>query len=270
MESQESMNEISIGVILAAGMGKRMNSDLPKVIHMLCGKPLLVWVIESLIEAGITKIVIVISPVQTRIEEIISNYHFSNNIQIKFAYQRIPLGTGDATKCGIDCVEKYFSKEISNYLNKNILIAYGDTPAVQGTTFKKFLEYHSSKENYITILAFQANNPFGYGRIVTDQNGNFIAICEEKDCSEEQKKIKLCNSGFICANYIELKNKLPLIKNNNAAKEYYLTDIPLISKQYGGKIGYMIGDDESEFLGINSQEQLAKMEIKFQEKFSKK
>lgn len=270
MQPQKSFKEITIGVVLAAGMGKRMNSSIPKVAHVLYGKPLVIWAIESLIEAGVTKIVVVISSVQTMVEKIIANYHFPNEVRVKFAYQDTPLGTGHAARCGVEGVAKYFSNEITNYQNVNILIAYGDTPAVKGSTFREFLNYHMQQKNSFTILAFQAKDPFGYGRIITDKDGSFIAICEEKDCSEEQKKIKLSNSGFLCANYIEMQRMFPLLKNENAAKEYYLTDIPLLSKQSGGKVGYMVGNDEFEFLGINSQEQLAEMELKYQEKFSRK
>jgi bifunctional UDP-N-acetylglucosamine pyrophosphorylase / glucosamine-1-phosphate N-acetyltransferase len=270
VQPQESFKEITIGVVLAAGMGKRMNSNIPKVAHVLYGKPLIIWAIESLIEAGVMKIVVVISPTQTMVEEIISNYHFLNAVQIKFAHQDTPLGTGHAARCGMDGVEKYFFNEIVLHSNMNILIAYGDTPAVEGATFRQFLNYHAQQKNSFTILAFQAKDPFGYGRVITDKNGNFVSICEEKDCSEDQKKIKLSNSGFLCANYHEMQNMFPLLKNENAAKEYYLTDIPLLSKQAGGKVGYMIGNDESEFLGINSQEQLAEMELKYQKKFSEK
>jgi bifunctional UDP-N-acetylglucosamine pyrophosphorylase / glucosamine-1-phosphate N-acetyltransferase len=270
VQPQKPFNEITIGVVLAAGMGKRMNSNVPKVAHILYGKPLVIWAIESLIEAGVTKIVVVISPAQNMVEKIILNYHFPNELQVKFAYQDMPLGTGHAAQCGVKGVEKYFSNELANNQNINVLIAYGDTPSVKSSTFSEFLKHHAQQKNSFTILAFQAKNPFGYGRIITDKDANFIAICEEKDCSEEQKKIKLSNSGFLCANYNEMQRILPLLKNENASKEYYLTDIPLLSKQSGGKIGYMIGNDEFEFLGINSQEQLAEMELKYQEKFSKK
>ncbi|KAB8038856.1 NTP transferase domain-containing protein [Silvanigrella paludirubra] len=266
-----SKEKYTIGIVLAAGVGKRMNSKIPKVAHILLGKPLVIWAIESLIQAGVSKIVIVISPTQTMVEEIISNYKFSEETQIHFAYQDVPLGTGHAARCGVDSVTKYFDKEVSQNLNSlNILIAYGDTPAVKGSTFIEFLKYHSENKNAFSILVFKAKNPFGYGRIITDKNGEFLAICEEKDCSEDQKKIDLCNSGFLCANYLEMQKMFPLLKNENAAKEYYLTDLPILSKNSGKKVGYLIGKDELEFLGINSQEQLAEMEIKFKEKFSNK
>lgn len=252
----------TIGVVLAAGMGKRMNSTLPKVAHKLQGKALVIWAIESLIAAGINKIIVVISPTQTLVEKIISEYQFTKNVKINYAYQEKPLGTGHATQCGISGVEQHFLSPSKSYKDLNILVAYGDTPAVTGETFKNFISFHKKNNNIFSILAFVAKNPFGYGRILTDPNDNFESIREEKDCNEEQKKISLCNSGFQCAKYEAMKEYLPLLKNKNAANEYYLTDLPIIAKEAGNKVNYLVGKDESEFLGINSQEQLAEMEIK--------
>lgn len=263
------LEEETVGVVLAAGMGKRMNSTLPKVAHKLLGKELVIWAIESLVSAGIKKIIVVISPKQTIVEKIISQYNFPTELQINYAYQEKPLGTGHAAQCGVIGFEKYFLSKDKNYNNVNILIAYGDTPAVMGETFKEFISFHVTNRNTFSILVFETNNPFGYGRIVTDEDGNFQEICEEKDCSQEQKKIKLCNSGFLCAKYFAMKEYFPLLKSNNAANEFYLTDLPMIAKQAGKKIGYLVGRDEFEFLGINSQEQLLEMEIKFKNKYLK-
>ncbi len=261
-----AIEDETIGIVLAAGMGKRMNSTLPKVAHKLQDKALVIWAIESLIAAGINKIIVVISPTQTLVEKIISEYHFKKNIEVHFAYQEKPLGTGHATQCGMSGVAQYFLSPTKTYENLNILVAYGDTPAVTGDTFKKFISFHKKNNNIFSILAFVTKNPFGYGRIVTDSNNNFESIREEKDCNEEEKNINLCNSGFQCAKYEAMKEYLPLLKNKNAASEYYLTDLPIIAKEAGKKVNYLVGKDESEFLGINSQEQLAEMEIKFKNK----
>jgi len=265
VEIQKTLKEKTIGVLLAAGMGKRMQSNIPKVAHVLYGKPLLIWAIQALIDAGIDKIVVVISPAQTMVEDLIKNHQFPSYIKIKLAYQDKPLGTGHAARCGIEVVEKYFAQETN--LETNILIAYGDTPAVSGTTFQEFICFHLQQNNYFTILAFETQNPSGYGRILIDKNGDFLEICEEKDCTEEQKKVLLCNSGFLCGNYSEFQKILPQLKNENASKEYYLTDVPILSKKLNGKVGYLISQNEDELLGINSPEQLSQMELKFQKKF---
>ncbi|WP_186646350.1 sugar phosphate nucleotidyltransferase [Fluviispira vulneris] len=268
MEAPYQFNGLAIGVVLAAGMGKRMNSHLPKVAHVLFGKPLVIWAIESLIEAEVKRIIVVISPKQKLVEEIIAQHTFPKDIKINFAYQENPLGTGHAAACGVEAVKKYFTNEIENNVKTNIIITPGDSPGVEGETFKTFLKTHAEQNNSFTIMTFKAKNPFGYGRILTDSHKEFIAIREEKDCNEDEKKIDLCNSGFLCANLNDLDAILAKLNNTNAAKEYYLTDAPEISKKLGNKVGYMIGQDESEFLGINSQEQLAEMEVKFQNKYA--
>jgi len=139
-------------------------------------------------------------------------------------------------------------------------VAYGDTPGVKSETFKKLISYHNDQKNIFTLLAFQSKTPFGYGRIIVDENNEFTAIREQKDCSEEEAKIQICNSGILCANFFELNAILPLIENNNSAKEYYLTDIPIYAKKMGLKIGLMVEQEETQFLGINTQEQLREME----------
>ncbi len=254
----------TVAVILAAGSGKRMNSSLPKVAHILGDKCLIIWVIESLISAGVQNLVIVISPLQTLVKEIVLKNSFSRKIKIEFAYQDTPQGTAHAVNCGIKSVPNLFQNNIPKDLK--ILVAYGDTPAVMSETFKQLASFHKVNHNSFTIIAFNTSTPYGYGRIIVNQEHEFIAIREQKDCSEEETKISMCNSGFLCANYLELSSILPLIKNDNIAKEYYLTDIPLYAKERGFKIGLMIKEDESQFLGINTQEQLKDMEKLFLKK----
>ncbi len=258
-----------IGIILAAGMGRRMNSNLPKVAHVLFGKPLIIWVIEAFLQAKIKNIVIVISPQHELVKELILKTKFPPQTEIHFTYQEQPLGTGHAAICGMKTVRKYFLKRFNNPSNLNLLFAPGDTPAITGKIFKKFFTYHVKEKNLFTILAFHAKNPLGYGRILIDEKQNFLSIREEKDCNTEEKSITLSNSGFLCANFPAFEETSLLLKNDNAAKEYYITDLPFLSKENGGKVGYLVDKHEDEFLGINSQIQLQEMEIKFQKKYSK-
>lgn len=252
-----------VGIVLGAGQGKRMKSTLPKIAHLLCGKPLIIWVFESLIQAGIKRIILVISPDHTEtIRQIIQNAKFNSEVQIFFSYQDVPLGTGHAVSCGIHGIQEHFldSPDNSKKDKLNILVAYGDTPAVQADTFKKFIEFHEHEKNIFTILAFKAKIPFGYGRIIIDQQGGFLAIREEKDCNEEEKKLDLCNSGLLCGKLIKFTELLPQLENKNSQGEYYLTDVSILGKKSGYKVGVMVGNDEHEFLGVNSQEQLLELE----------
>lgn len=247
-----------------------MNSSLPKVAHILYGKPLIIWAINSLIAANITQIIVVISPTQTIVEKIIHETPFPDGVKIQVTYQTEPLGTGHAAQSGIHALPALFPMGTGMPKNLNVLIAYGDTPAVQGNTFQTLINQHCNEKNAFTILAFMAEEPTGYGRILTDSTSQFLAIREEKDCTPEEKQVKLCNSGFLCATYTDLAYFLPRLQNHNAAKEFYLTDIPLLARQQGKKIGIRQGVDESELLGINSQEQLAEMEKRFHLKYGVK
>ncbi len=248
----------TIAVILAAGLGKRMNSSLPKVAHLLQDKPLIIWVCESLISADIHNLIPVISPTQDLVKEIVLKNPLMNKATVSFAYQDKQLGTAHAVQSAIKSVYSFFENNVPDDLK--IIVAYGDTPAVKSDTFKKLIDYHNSQKNVFTILSFIAQNPFGYGRIIVDNENNFVAIREQKDCSFEEEKILVCNSGIICANFYELEKILPMIDNNNSAKEYYLTDIPLYAKNLGMKIGLLVENDELQFLGINTKEQLQDME----------
>lgn len=251
-----------VGIVLGAGHGKRMKSNLPKIAHILHDRPMVIWVLQSLIKAEIKKIILVISSDhKERISQIIQDAKFDSEVQIRFSYQDIPLGTGHAVSCGISGLQEHFLNDL-NSKNKdlNILVAYGDTPAIQAETFKKFIQFHEQEKNIFTVLAFKAKSPFGYGRIITDQQGIFLAIREEKDCTEEEKKLDLCNSGLLCGKSAKFIELLPQLENKNSQGEYYLTDVSILAKKSGYKVGVMVGKDEHEFLGVNSQEQLLELE----------
>jgi bifunctional UDP-N-acetylglucosamine pyrophosphorylase/glucosamine-1-phosphate N-acetyltransferase len=252
-----------IGIVLGAGHGKRMKSNLPKIAHVLHDRPMVIWVLQSLIKAEIKKIILVISSDhKEQIAQIIQDAKFDSQVQICFSYQDTPLGTGHAVSCGIHGIQEHFLDSLDNSKKEklNILVAYGDTPAVQADTFKKFIQFHEQEKNIFTILAFKAKSPFGYGRIITDQQGDFLAIREEKDCNEEEKKLDLCNSGLLCGKLMKFTELLPQLENKNSQGEYYLTDVSILAKKSGYKVGVMVGNDEHEFLGVNSQEQLLELE----------
>lgn len=257
--SKEVFVENTIAVVLAAGKGKRMNSQLPKVVHTLKDKPMILWVMDALKAAGIYNMIPVIAPSQDLIKELISQKADISDFRIQYGLQEEQLGTAHAVSCGLKMVER-FEKIDKN--NLKIIVAYGDTPAIKGETFKNLMQVHHENQNHFTVLAFKADNPFGYGRLILDPNGQFLAIREQKDCSEEETKIDVCNSGILCANYFELLRILPQIQNHNSAKEYYLTDVPLCAKEQGLKVGLITEYDEVQFLGINTQEQLKELEAK--------
>ena len=215
---------------MAGGLGKRMESELPKVLHKVCLKsnpetvyPMLIHVLITALKLNPEKIFIVVGKFKTIIKETIENHIQSNildnNIQIEYINQEIAQGTGDA----IECTLPY----ISEYLDSNALILSGDVPLISINTL------YNLNTNTNKILITELEEPYGCGRIIWNQKGNIIDIIEEKDCTDLQKIIKYVNCGIYQIAVKDLLNLIPLISNNNKSKEYYLTDI----------IGLMISND---------------------------
>lgn len=229
-------------LILAAGMGTRMKSKLPKVMHPILEKPMLNWVIDT--SKKITSEIAVvlghgIEKVKTIIDEDVEIYE-----------QKETLGTGHA----VMSAEKFL------YGNE-LLVLYGDVPLISETTLNKLIKKHRDNENSATILTVDLDDPTGYGRIVKDEKGNFIKIVEHKDCNEEELKIKEINSGIAIYNINELKNSLQKINNNNVQNEYYLPDTFLhFQKVQTYKI-----KDITEVTGVNNRIQLSELEKKARE-----
>ncbi len=248
-----------VGILLAAGQGKRMRTDLPKVAHTILGKPMIIWAAESLLYAGIRNLVVVISPAQESVEEILKHTQFPENCTVRVAYQDKPMGTGHATACAMNTLNEMIRDKNIDPNNTEIVIGFGDTPAVSPEAFEKCYQHHLKSNNVCTVLAFHAENPSGYGRVITTSSGNFSEIREDKDCTSPQKEIKLCNSGFLCSRLKDLQEALPRLKPNNAAGEYYLTDVPRFIADQNQQVGVFSGIPQEELEGVNSQSQLASM-----------
>lgn len=252
--------ENTLGVILAAGLGKRMKSSLPKVAHTLLGKPLVLWAVDALRDAGIQEITVVLSPAQTVVADLVRAYVSGNGARVHIAWQTEAKGTGHAALCGLQGALES-NPQLSPRLHElDVIVGFGDTPAVRGDTFSRYLASHRAENNAVTVFAFEPENPAGYGRVLTSAQGGFVAIREEKDCTPEERKVRLSNSGFLCARGHVLQDILPRLGNENAAGEFYLTDVPLLALQGNvGHVGIFKGADEKELAGVNSQEQLASM-----------
>jgi bifunctional UDP-N-acetylglucosamine pyrophosphorylase / glucosamine-1-phosphate N-acetyltransferase len=231
-------------IILAAGVGTRMKSDLPKVMHKILGKEMLSYVLDTIKQIKeIKKNIVVVG----HKKEIIIN-HFSKS-NLVFAEQKKMMGSGDAVKSGI----KYLPKNFDG----TVLILCGDTPIISKETLKSLLNTHEKEKNSVTILTSYTHNPFGYGRIKRNVINKVVAIVEEKDASVEEKLIKEINSGIYCFDYKYLKNSLDKIKPNNKKNEYYLTDCIQIILELGGSIGTSTTNHFRETMGINTRKDLA-------------
>ena len=209
-------------IIMAGGLGKRMNSDIPKVLHLVKGKPMLCYVLEKALEVGSEHILIVVGKYKAQIQKKIAKY-FSVYEYFKFTFidQENPLGTGHAILC---CLPFFHEKQIDPK-NSHVLILSGDVPLIEKDTIQQLLQ----KPNAILITKLE--NPFGCGRIVFREN-YIDKIIEEKDCkTEEERNIKFVNAGIYHFTLDVLFNSVPKIENKNANQEYYLTDIVEIARK---------------------------------------
>jgi UDP-N-acetylglucosamine diphosphorylase/glucosamine-1-phosphate N-acetyltransferase len=233
--------------ILAAGEGKRMRSNVPKVLHLFRGKPMLVRIIETAKELDAKKIIIITGKYHELIKQTVEKYMELEDLI--FVQQGSPLGTGDAIK---SCLSAYTEED-------KVLILNGDMPLINKEILGKFIENREP----MTILVARFSNPYGYGRIIYDEEGEFIGIVEEKDCSETEKKVDIVNSGLYYLDAKLLIKYIPMIENNNVQKEYYLTDIvKIIKKNEEMSIKtYLLGEEENKYIsGVNTPEELAALE----------
>ena len=230
-------------VILAAGKGSRMKSRRPKVIHKVAGKPMLQQVIDTSRQLQPDQIIVVIGHEAEQVKAAMAGQ------DLVFVEQTEQLGTGHAV---IQC---------NNELRpgNDILVLYGDVPLITLNTLQQLVA-QGRQDNAVALLSFMAENPTGYGRIVRDHNHQVAAIVEEKDASDEQRKIRESNSGILYIKGSEYRELLSNLDANNAQSEYYLTDVVKHAVQAGHKVSAVICESESEVLGVNNQRQLAQIE----------
>jgi len=226
-------------VILAGGQGTRMKSKVPKVLHKVLDKTMVDYVIDISLKAGSKDICVVVGHQSAMVKAMIGS-------RVKFAVQKEQLGTGHA----VMQAEEFIGED------GNVIILCGDTPLIRPETLKQLTEKHITENNAVTVISTIIDNPFGYGRIVRENN-NFSKIVEQKDTDKEQEKIKEINTGVYIFNCKELKNAFRELKNDNSQGEYYLTDTLEIIKNKGLNVGIMVAKDENEFLGVNSKLQLS-------------
>lgn len=233
-------------VVLAAGKGTRMKSELPKVIHKALGKPMVQYSIEAAMEAGAEAgdVCLVVGHKADMVKEVVGD-------QVSYVLQEEQLGTGHAVKCASDFIGQ----------EGLTMILCGDTPLITGKTLKALVDTHVEAGNAITVLTAKVDDPTGYGRIIKDSWGKFVKIVEQKDATLEEQRVDEINSGMYIFDSAILNKALSEITNDNAQGEYYLTDtIEIVKSEGWGEVATLVISDVNEIKGVNSPEQLAEAE----------
>jgi bifunctional UDP-N-acetylglucosamine pyrophosphorylase/glucosamine-1-phosphate N-acetyltransferase len=230
-------------IILAAGRGKRMTGSLPKVLLPIAGKPMAQHVLDTVAGIENSRPIIVIENQKSEVKKFLLTPK-----NTKWVTQRKQLGTGHAVKTALPELRT----------GSIAVVLYGDVPLVEVKTLKALIKMAS--KNSLVILTFNKEHSEGYGRIVRGSKNQVEAIVEEKDASKQQKKITEVNSGILAIQSAHLKKLLPKIKNKNAAKEYYLTDIVGLAKEEGMKINPLLLKESDEVLGANTPLELQDLE----------
>ncbi len=223
-------------IILGAGMGTRMGSPLPKVLNTICGRPMIGILLDAVEQTEIDDITVVVGPDMDNVTEAVAPH--------KTVVQHERLGTAHAVLAAAGEIEPF---------EGCVLILFGDQPLFMPETLKKMYEKCVSGSD-VVVLGFIPTDARRYGRLVMGEDG-LDAIVEYKDATDAQRAIKLCNSGVMCVNGQWLLPLLKKIKNENAANEYYLTDIVALAKAHGLKRDVVIGDAD-ELHGVNTPEEL--------------
>ena len=238
-------------VILAAGKGTRMYSDLPKVLHPIAGKPMVKHVIDTVKHLNARQINLIYGHGADLLKERLADE------PVNWVLQAEQLGTGHA----MQQAAPFFADD------ENIMMLYGDTPLIQQSTLERLIA--QKPENGIALLTVKLDNPTGYGRIIRE-NGSVVAIVEQKDASAEQLKIQEINTGVMVASGASFKKWLGNLNNNNAQGEYYITDVIAMANEDGFQVQAVQADEFMEVEGVNNRLQLAALERFYQKKQAEK
>ena len=240
-------------IVLAAGAGSRMKSDIPKPLHKIAGKPMVLHVIEACEALNPEKIITVLSPDTPSLEQAVSHHGI--------AYQPVANGTGGAALAAIDFLEG---------VEGDVLVVFGDTPLITTDALQKSIDKkHADPKTGVVCSGFKTDDPTGYGRLDLNTDGSLRAVIEHKDASDEQRKINLCNGGIMCVEGTKMVEWLSQVGNNNAQGEYYLVDLPVIAAKDSYKSEVCLIDEE-DTVGVNSRSDQARAEQLLQNRLRRK
>ena len=248
--SSKSALPQALALVLAAGQGTRMKSDLPKVLVPVCGRPMIRFVIDALRAAGIPRTVVVVGYRAELIEQ-----ELTAEPGIEFAQQPKQLGTGHAVMM---C-----RKQLATHRGP-VLIVTGDSPMLRPNSIRKLLELFQQEQSACVIGTVKRDDPTGYGRVIRSEDGEFLGVVEEKDATDEQRAIREVNVSTYLFDAAELLFALEQLTDQNAQSEYYITDCPAVLLAAGKRVSAHMVLEPCESLGINSMDELRAVEAAMQ------
>jgi len=231
-------------IVLAAGQGKRMKSDLPKVLHLLDGEPLIHHVVSNLKKSGVGQVVVIVGFHGDGVIEFLGD-------SVLYAWQHEQLGTGHAVLQAEEALADFTGP---------VIVACGDVPLIKPSTFSTLIDDFNNENVKAVVLSMKLDDPYGYGRIVKDKDGNFIRIVEEKDADDQERLIDEVNSGTYIFDKEYLFEGLKRVTCDNAQGEYYLPDALTYILESGYLIKTRLLENPIEGSGVNSREDLARLE----------
>ncbi|MFH1620753.1 MAG: sugar phosphate nucleotidyltransferase [Patescibacteria group bacterium] len=231
-------------VILAGGLGNRMKSDIPKVLHPICGRPIIEYIIKATTLATSAKPWIVYSPVSKILKTTFSEV-------ADFALQDEPRGTGHAFRSALDVMPADVDE---------IILTVGDAPLIRAETLTALIKKHHENSAPITMTALELKDPTGYGRLITDKDGSVLKIVEEKDATAEEKSVIKVNAGLYAFDANWARQAVKQLIPSPVTNEYYVTDLVAIARNQGKTVNLFELQDPTDLHGINTPEQLARAE----------
>lgn len=252
------MNE-ALAIILAAGKGTRMKSELPKVLYPINGRPMIDYVLDAVLAGGVQRVVVIVGYQADKVREHLASRKAVMGDRLEFVTQTELLGTGHAVT---------FAKSFFEKSDGPVVIVAGDGPMMQASSIRKLLDQWYEKPVPCVLGSAIKPNPFGLGRVLRDANGNFVGVVEEKDATEEQRKITEVNMTYYVFRGRDLAESLALMRNTNVQKEYYLTDVPGIMLARGGEVLALPVLDPIESLAVNTVDEAAIVEAELRRRAS--
>lgn len=238
---RDAKNEVAV-IILGAGLGTRMKSDKAKVLHEILQKPMVLYVAETAREIAGNNVILVIGHQAETVRRVVSE-----KIDVLFALQKEQLGTGHAVLCALPYIPAGVGQ---------VIILCGDVPLLTENTLRRLYSDHVNAGRDVSLLAVEIEDPKGYGRLLINKKRELTGIVEESDASDEQRKVKLINTGIYCVKKAFLFDSLNEIKSDNVKGEFYLTDIVEIGYRKKKVMGVLVGDDWKETVGVNTLQDL--------------